>query len=57
VSFTYRIILSLTAFLSVLQAVLIFFFGSDTPTEFIEKKQHHKALNVIKNLYKEEYVQ
>lgn len=30
-SYAYRIILSLTAPMSVLQAVLIFFFGSDTP--------------------------
>jgi hypothetical protein len=36
----YRIILSMTAFLSVLQAILIFFFGSDTPTEMIEKGKH-----------------
>ena len=32
VDFAFRIILSLTAVFSVLQAVLIFFFGSDTPT-------------------------
>ncbi len=36
----FRIILSLTALFSVLQAVLIFFFGSDTPTEMIEKGKH-----------------
>lgn len=36
----YRIILSMTAFLSVLQAILIFFLGSDTPTEMIEKGKH-----------------
>ena len=34
-SYAYRIILSLTAPFSILQAVLIFFFGSDTPTEMI----------------------
>jgi hypothetical protein len=34
-SYAYRIILSLTAVFSVLQSVLIFFFGSDTPYELI----------------------
>mgnify|MGYP000341992973 CR=1 FL=1 len=36
-SWDYRIILSLTAGLSVLQAILIFCFGSDTPTEMLER--------------------
>jgi sugar phosphate permease len=36
-SWSWRILLSLTAFFSIIQAVLIFFFGSDTPTEMIEK--------------------
>ena len=35
--FDWRILLSLTAFFSVIQAILIFFFGSDTPTEMIER--------------------
>ena len=42
-SFAYRIILSVTAVLSVLQAVLIFCFGSDTPTEMIEKGKPEEA--------------
>ena len=33
----WRIILSMTAVFSLLQAILIFFFGSDTPTELFEK--------------------
>lgn len=33
----WRILLSLTAVFSTFQAILIFFFGSDTPTEMIEK--------------------
>jgi MFS family permease len=36
-SWSWRILLSLTAFFLIIQAVLIFFFGSDTPTEMIEK--------------------
>lgn len=47
----------MTALFSILQAVLIFFFGSDTPTEYIEKGKHHKARDVIKKLYKEKYVE
>lgn len=39
-SWGYRIVLSMTALLSVLQSVLIFCFGSDTPTEMIEKGKH-----------------
>jgi hypothetical protein len=31
----FRIILSMTAVFSTLQAILIFFFGSDTPAEMI----------------------
>ncbi|MCB0368669.1 MAG: MFS transporter [Bdellovibrionales bacterium] len=50
-SYAFRIILSVTAVLSVLQAVLIFFFGSDTPTELIEKGQHEEAKEVIKRFY------
>jgi MFS family permease len=36
-SISWRILLSLTAVFSTIQAILIFFFGSDTPTEMIEK--------------------
>lgn len=54
--FAFRIILSMTAPLAVLQAVLMFCFGSDTPTELIEKGQHEEAKEVIKRFYKEEYV-
>ncbi len=57
VTYKYRIILSLTAFFSVIQAILIFFFGSNTPTEFIERGQHEEARDVIKTLYKEKYVE
>ena len=56
-SYAFRIILSVTAVLSVLQAVLIFFFGSQTPTELLERGQHHEAKEVIKKFYHEEYVQ
>jgi sugar phosphate permease len=43
VEIMWRIILSLTAVFSTLQAVLIYFFGSDTPTEMIEKGKHDEA--------------
>ena len=48
----YRIILSMTAVLSILQAILIFFFGSDTPTEMIEKGNEEEAIRIIEQLYK-----
>lgn len=48
----YRIILSMTAVLSILRAVLIFFFGSDTPTEMIEKGNEEEAIRIIEQLYK-----
>lgn len=51
----YRIILSMTAVFSILQAVLIFFFGSDTPAEMIEKGKEDKAMKIIKEFYKEDY--
>lgn len=51
----YRIILSMTAIFSILQAVLIFFFGSDTPAEMIEKGKEEKAMKIIKEFYKEDY--
>ena len=55
-SYAFRIILSLTAVFSVLQAVLIFCFGSDTPTEWIERGEHHEAKKIIERFYHEEYV-
>lgn len=51
----YRIILSMTAVFSILQAILIFFFGSDTPAEMIEKGKEDKAMKIIKEFYKEDY--
>jgi len=36
VAIAYRIILSFTAIFSLIQAVLMFFFGSNTPTEMME---------------------
>lgn len=48
----YRIILSMTGVLSILQAALIFFFGSDTPAEMLEKKNSEQAMKIIENLYK-----
>lgn len=42
-SFSFRIILSLTAVLTVLQSILIFCFGSDTPTEMMERGDHGAA--------------
>lgn len=50
-SYAYRIIFSVTAVLSILQAILIFFFGSDTPTEMIEKGKHGEAKEIIKRFY------
>ena len=47
VDYAFRIILSLTVFFSVLQSVLIFFFGSDTPTEHLERGDHAKAKEII----------
>jgi len=52
----WRVILSMTAVFSILQAILIFFFGSDTPTEMIEKGNQEAAKNIIKKFYFEEYV-
>ena len=46
----------MTAVFSILQAILIFFFGSDTPTEMIEKGNQEAAKNIIKKFYFEEYV-
>lgn len=53
----YRIILSMTAVFSILQAILIFFFGSDTPAEMIEKGNEEEAMHIIEKFYKESYVQ
>ena len=46
-SWGYRIILSLTAGLSVLQAILIFIFGSDTPTEMLERGDKEAAKTFV----------
>jgi MFS family permease len=43
----WRVILSMTAIFSILQAILIYFFGSDTPTEMIEKGEKEKAKKII----------
>jgi len=43
----WRVLLSLTAGFSVLQAVLIFFFANSTPAELIEKGEHEEAKKVI----------
>ena len=56
-SFAYRIILSLTAPMSVLQAVLIFFFGSDTPTEMIERGNIEGAKEILKEFYHPKHVE
>lgn len=50
--FSWRILLSLTAFFSTVQAILIFFFGSDTPTEMIEKGNEPEAIKIIERFYK-----
>lgn len=47
----WRIILSMTAGFSILQAILIFLFGSDTPAEMIEKGDDARALEIIKHFY------
>lgn len=53
----YRILLSLTGVFSIIQAILIFFFGSDTPTEMIEKGKDPEARKIIEDFYHEEYVE
>ncbi|CAM6004647.1 unnamed protein product [Sphagnum balticum] len=47
VSISWRIILSMTAVFSSLQAILIFFFGTDTPMEMIEKGKLEEARDII----------
>lgn len=47
----------MTAVFSLLQAILIFFFGSDTPTESFEKGEREQALKVIKRFYHDRYVE
>lgn len=42
----------MTAVFSVLQAILIFFFGSDTPAEMIEKGKESRAMEIIESFYK-----
>ena len=39
----YRFILSFTAIFAVIQAFLVFFFGSNTPTEMMEKGKTEEA--------------
>ena len=46
----------MTGLFSVLQAVLIFFFGSDTPAEMIEKGNLQEARKIIEKFYKAEHV-
>lgn len=53
---SWRILLSLTAVFAVIQAVLMFFFGSDTPTEMIERGNDPEALKIIEKFYKREFV-
>ncbi len=48
VEISYRIILSMTGVFSVLQSLLIFFFGSDTPTEMLEKDDREGAMKIIR---------
>jgi len=43
----WRVLFSMTAGFSVLQAVLVFFFANNTPTELIEKGEHEEARKVI----------
>lgn len=52
----YRIILSMTAAFSILQAILVFLFCPSTPTELIERGQDEEARKVIVRLCKQEYV-
>lgn len=42
----------MTALFSIMQALLIYFFGSDTPTEMIEKGEIARAREIIKDFYK-----
>ena len=49
----YRLVLSFTAVFAVIQAILMFFFGSDTPTEKMEQGFEEEAKEIIKGLYKE----
>ncbi len=51
VGISYRVILSMTAVFSVLQAILIFFFGSDTPTEMLEKDNREDTLQILRKFY------
>lgn len=44
----FRVILSMTGVFSVLQAILIFFFGSDTATEKLEKENKEGAMEIIR---------
>ena len=55
-TYAFRIILSLTTVLSVLKSILIFCFGSDTPTEMFEKGEREEAKKIIERFYHEEHV-
>lgn len=57
VAISWRILLSTTAVLSLLQALLIFLFCSDTPVEMIEKGLYDRARQIISENYHEEYVE
>lgn len=48
---SYRIILSMTGVFSLLQAVLIYLFGSNTPTEMLEKGEREGAREIIRDFY------
>jgi hypothetical protein len=48
VAIAYRIILSFTAVFSVIQVILIFCFGSNTPTEMMENGNTDEARAIIK---------
>lgn len=48
VDFAFRIIFSMTGVLSILQAILIFCFGSNTVTEMLEKEDKEGAMSIIR---------
>jgi hypothetical protein len=51
VGISWRLILSVSAPLALTQALLLYLFGFDTPTELIERGQRDEALQTIKDLY------
>lgn len=44
VSISWRVILSVTFPLAIVQVILLFIFGFDTPSELIEKERREEAL-------------